>query len=1221
MKFTFFKPLTKALVIGMWIFLLITPTLYATQTWVLAEIFSRTTCGPCGPARSALAQMYGNREQFPYLIPIIWQLDGAHQSPNVQTRGQLYNVTSIPRAYFNGTIEVRGGGAGSLQAYTNAYNQVVPRNAPMEISVLTFRDGNELVVQADFTMTGNINTPNTNAVFVLTYNLTQEMGDTYPASAKAYQAVGFDLNEEGQTERITRRFQIQQDWNLDRVKAVVFVQNLQTANPIVHQAAYGYIGQYEPVDVTGRVLGSDAAGGLQGANVSMAGAGNVYRTQSGENGNFTLEDVLGSEAGVNYELTISHDGYEPHVSNRDVEDRNLDVGNITLERSTLVTVSGRVIGSDLPEGLPGATVHLSRPAAQYNTQSGEDGTFSFNNVMTISDGVDYKIHITKEGYTEYLDDVEVGPQNTNLGNLRIDEIPHPVHNVWAEVSEEPDQVDLLWTKPAPITGTEQWLHWDSGQNSTGVGTGQAAQLHAAARFNPGQLEELDVVGLHLTAVKFFPTQQGAAYTVKVWRGGSGAPLNPGQLATQQQVQNPTIGQWNEVVLDNPVEIPGDQELWFGYHANTPGGHPLGADNGPHTEGFGNILEIGGTWTTLTQVSNPPLTRNWNIQGYAGFTRGDRAISIKEQLPDADDINPFGFELAHQPLLSEVPVNSDYASYSFNEARVRRTPGRDTSPIDYRLLEGYNVYRFLIDDQNDPGEWALLDTVTDTTYTDEGWGIHLDPGEYRYAIVAVYTGDVFADPAFSNPLQNRMHSRVGLTLTTNSGDSTEGARVYLTNVDGNPDHVYDGQANEEGVVNIPNVWKGRYDVRIRLTGFNRYDESNVLIDDDNYTDNIELIETLNEVVDLSYELFNNNNVRLAWEEPGTLPGDPQWIHWDSGTNYTGVGTGSAIVFGVASRFTPNNISDLNIGGLYLTHVKFFPYVANASYTIKVWTGGAATPLHPGTEVISDPVQAFTNEQWNTVALSDPVLIDPEREIWFGYMVDTPGGHPAGSDAGPAVNNYGNVMFFNNEWTTLTNVAGFNYNWNLQAYAGEEYGEPTALISRERIRNAQAEREALDNRALIGYKILRNQEVIENEYPRLTYSDISLPIGNYVYSVIAQYTTGESEPVRTGEINVLSADDETEIRPLVTELQGNYPNPFNPDTNISFSVANDSHVKIEIFNLKGQKVRTLVDDKVEKGRHTVVWNGKNDLGNEVASGIFFYRMESDDYTTTRKMILMK
>lgn len=90
---------------------------------------------------------------------------------------------------------------------------------------------------------------------------------------------------------------------------------------------------------------------------------------------------------------------------------------------------------------------------------------------------------------------------------------------------------------------------------------------------------------------------------------------------------------------------------------------------------------------------------------------------------------------------------------------------------------------------------------------------------------------------------------------------------------------------------------------------------------------------------------------------------------------------------------------------------------------------------------------------------------------------------------------------------------------------------------------------------------------------------------------------------------------------TQLKGNYPNPFNPETSIAFDLENEAIVSIEIFNAKGQKVKTLINDRFTAGAHNIVWNGKDDHGNNVSSGIYFFNMKSGKYTSTRKMILMK
>jgi len=92
-------------------------------------------------------------------------------------------------------------------------------------------------------------------------------------------------------------------------------------------------------------------------------------------------------------------------------------------------------------------------------------------------------------------------------------------------------------------------------------------------------------------------------------------------------------------------------------------------------------------------------------------------------------------------------------------------------------------------------------------------------------------------------------------------------------------------------------------------------------------------------------------------------------------------------------------------------------------------------------------------------------------------------------------------------------------------------------------------------------------------------------------------------------------------LTTELLVNFPNPFNPETTIRFALANGSSVEIIIYNVRGQLVRTLVNGYMNSGVHNIVWNGRDDNGNPVGSGVYFYHMRAGDYQSVRRMMLMK
>ena len=85
--------------------------------------------------------------------------------------------------------------------------------------------------------------------------------------------------------------------------------------------------------------------------------------------------------------------------------------------------------------------------------------------------------------------------------------------------------------------------------------------------------------------------------------------------------------------------------------------------------------------------------------------------------------------------------------------------------------------------------------------------------------------------------------------------------------------------------------------------------------------------------------------------------------------------------------------------------------------------------------------------------------------------------------------------------------------------------------------------------------------------------------------------------------------------------NYPNPFNPETKISFNLPEAQYITLNIYNIKGQKVRTLLKGRYEKGENSVVWKGRNDAGKKVSSGIYFYELITPNKRISKKMLLLK
>lgn len=88
-----------------------------------------------------------------------------------------------------------------------------------------------------------------------------------------------------------------------------------------------------------------------------------------------------------------------------------------------------------------------------------------------------------------------------------------------------------------------------------------------------------------------------------------------------------------------------------------------------------------------------------------------------------------------------------------------------------------------------------------------------------------------------------------------------------------------------------------------------------------------------------------------------------------------------------------------------------------------------------------------------------------------------------------------------------------------------------------------------------------------------------------------------------------------------LSQNYPNPFNPTTTIDFNMPSSQEVKLVLYDLNGREVRTLLNEKQGAGLHSVVWDSRDDAGNTMPSGVYFYQLTAGSYSTTKKLMLIK
>ncbi|MDD2650973.1 MAG: C10 family peptidase, partial [Candidatus Cloacimonetes bacterium] len=303
------------------------------------------------------------------------------------------------------------------------------------------------------------------------------------------------------------------------------------------------------------------------------------------------------------------------------------------------------------------------------------------------------------------------------------------------------------------------------------------------------------------------------------------------------------------------------------------------------------------------------------------------------------------------------------------------------------------------------------------------------------------------------------------------------------------------------------------------------------------------------------IANNSQVDLSWNEPITSIDTP-FSHTSQDDYSNAIGTNSAAQFEVAHRYSPAHLSNFGVAGSTLRKVQFMPCEASATYTLKIYTGGSVNG--PGVLVHTQSVPSIIIEEWNEVELTQGVTIPTDTELWIAIDINTPVGFPAACDSGPAVINYGEMMYFGGSWSTLYDLADIDANWMIRGIATSRSGAQTFTLntkesklasrgpgakkntgkyafSAKKSTNFKKNKRSIQNdtisRTVTAYNIWRSPiESINNENTWTTiasnitntnYTDNSweqAPNGEYVYAVKAIYTNDiMSEPAFSNNVS--------------------------------------------------------------------------------------------------------
>ncbi len=139
----------------------------------------------------------------------------------------------------------------------------------------------------------------------------------------------------------------------------------------------------------------------------------------------------------------------------------------------------------------------------------------------------------------------------------------------------------------------------------------------------------------------------------------------------------------------------------------------------------------------------------------------------------------------------------------------------------------------------------------------------------------------------------------------------------------------------------------------------------------------------------------------------------------------------------------------------------------------------------------------------------------------------------------------------------------------------------------------------------------------------FTDLDLATGSTLYYRVSAFDFSGNESEYSPEVAVVVTSVVQQVSAIPTEyaLNQNYPNPFNPQTTIKYQLPQLAHVRLSVYTVLGSEVRRLVDRTQEAAYHTVIWDGLDDQGNQMPSGVYVYRLESNGFTAIKKMTLMK
>jgi len=295
------------------------------------------------------------------------------------------------------------------------------------------------------------------------------------------------------------------------------------------------------------------------------------------------------------------------------------------------------------------------------------------------------------------------------------------------------------------------------------------------------------------------------------------------------------------------------------------------------------------------VDVPDFSTDTEIYAMLHWNNRDKFTNGMAWDTDAENIAYYIDSYGNWSILSDV-INSDGAFFLMANT-IEEDPA-------IKALESYNIYRTTLENAQLSENWTKLNTeaITTTAWTDSSW-IELDSAKYIYMVEGIYTNGI-SEVVYSTVVSSGVYVNVDFNITTNSGVSSEGAKVSFINKDGNELNAFTAEADVDGKVNFPRVMKGEYDLKVNKVNFDMVSKSESIYSD--LSSDIELTEKIFDPTNLIATVSEDApyDVNMSW-----ALGEQNTITMDDGTNEEALFIQATGEGGIGNMFKTDNAGQI------------------------------------------------------------------------------------------------------------------------------------------------------------------------------------------------------------------------------------------------------------------------------------------------------------------------